>query len=106
MIWILGLWQSFKTNRTAQVVALVAVLGAAVLLLDRCAARTMDAKFDQGRQTERVEAQTKTIERVEQANDTRRKIADPASRARYDECLQSARNPANCERFLSDRPTD
>jgi membrane protein implicated in regulation of membrane protease activity len=41
-----------------------------------------------------------TVTRVEKANEARDEIADPASRARYDQCVRSARTPANCFRFL------
>jgi hypothetical protein len=41
-----------------------------------------------------------TFNQVEKANDTRRKIANPASRARYDQCVLDARTPANCKRLL------
>src|SRR6478736_1190101 len=49
---------------------------------------------------ERQEQAAEIINRVEKANDTRSQIADPASRARYDECLRSARNPENCQRLM------
>lgn len=41
-----------------------------------------------------------TMERVETANATRDEVRDRGSRARFDQCLRSARTPANCERFL------
>ena len=62
-----------------------------------------DVKHDarqEGVTTERAGQLTETLNSVEKANDTRRQIDDPASRARYDECLRSARTPANCQRFL------
>lgn len=54
----------------------------------------------EGVTAERVEAQGKVIENVQTANETRAAVRDERSGAAYDECLRSARNPANCERFL------
>jgi len=62
-----------------------------------------DARSDgvkAGVTAERVEAQGKALENVQTANETRAAVRDQRSRAAYDECLRSARNPANCERFL------
>jgi hypothetical protein len=62
-----------------------------------------DARIDgvkAGVTAERVEAQGKVIENVQTANDTRADVRDERSRAAYDECVRSARNAANCERFL------
>lgn len=65
---------------------------------------TVDDARDEGVKagiaTERVEAQGKVIENVQAANETRAAVRDEHSRAAYDECVQSARNPANCERFM------
>lgn len=54
----------------------------------------------QGATTERVEAQGKVIENVQAANETRAAVRNEHSRAAYDECLRSARNPTNCQRFM------
>lgn len=59
-----------------------------------------DEGVTQGVTTERVETQGKVIENVQTANETRSAVRDERSSAAYDECLWSARNPANCERFL------
>jgi membrane protein implicated in regulation of membrane protease activity len=62
-----------------------------------------DVKEDAGKKavtTERAGQLEQTINRMETADETRREVRDDRSRARYDECLQSARNPANCQRFL------
>lgn len=65
---------------------------------------TVDDARDEGVKagiaTERVEAQGKVIENVQAANETRAAVRDERSRAAYDECVRSARNPANCERFM------
>jgi Flp pilus assembly protein TadB len=46
---------------------------------------------------------TATLERTEEAHAARAEIRDQdhgRSPARYDQCLRTARTPANCERFL------
>lgn len=43
-----------------------------------------------------------TIKRVEKADEILDQVRAPGSRLRYDECLRSARTPANCQRFLPD----
>lgn len=52
---------------------------------------------------ERAETQAEIIKNVEKANDARTDVRDPRSRAAYDECVQSARTPANCQRYLPAR---
>lgn len=47
-----------------------------------------------------------TIKRVEEANEAREEVRNPAGSARYDECLRTARTPENCVRFLSGGETD
>ena len=58
------------------------------------------AQREAGAIEERAAAQAETIKQVEKANAVRQEIRDPGSRARYDECLRSARDPAVCQRFL------
>lgn len=44
-----------------------------------------------------------TLERTETANEAREEIerpGDAGDRLRYDQCLRTARTPANCQRFL------
>ena len=53
-----------------------------------------------GAVVERAETQADIIKNVEKANEARTDVRDPRSRAAYDQCVRSARNPANCERFL------
>lgn len=62
-----------------------------------------DVKKDarqEGVTQERTSGLIEIINTMEKADETRRDVADPASRARYDECVQSARNPENCQRFM------
>ena len=91
------------------------LLGAVVLLIGAVAwlksRETADdkANVEIGRAIEREEALTETIERVETANEAREEIGRPdaaGDRLRYDQCLRTARTPANCERFLPDRQAD
>lgn len=82
----------------AVIVALL--IGAALLWFNDTVDDAHDEGVKQGVTTERVEAQGKVIENVKTANETRAAVRDERSRAAYDECLRSARNPANCERFV------
>lgn len=56
-----------------------------------------------GSTIEREKAASAAIERVEQANAIRNEMVTADSRFDYDQCLRTARTPANCERFLRDR---
>ena len=46
------------------------------------------------------------LNRTEEANHARNEVRRPGSNAGYDQCLRTARTPANCERFLPQRPAD
>ena len=62
-----------------------------------------DVKHDarkEGVADERAARLEDTLNQMEKANDARREIRDDRSRARYDECVRSARNPENCLRLL------
>jgi hypothetical protein len=88
--------------------AIAAVIG---LWLWVGAAERADDKANQeiGRTIEREGALVETLERTEKGNEAREEIgaAGPAGdRLRYDQCVRTARTPANCQRFLSDRQTD
>lgn len=76
------------------------LVGAALLWFNDTVDDAHDEGVKQGVTIERVEAQGKVIENVQTANETRAAVRDERSGAAYDECLRSARNPANCERFL------
>lgn len=60
-----------------------------------------------GAQVQREESLTTTIERTEQANETREviqsQVRDGAGSDLYAQCVRTARTPANCERFLPSR---
>lgn len=90
----------FKANKLIGIVALVliaiVIIGTLMHLIDAGQEQARDA----GVQTERAATTGKVIENVQTANDTRAAVRDERSRAAYDECVRSARNAANCERFL------
>lgn len=60
---------------------------------------TKDAKED-GRTIEREATQTIVLDNVSKANEAREDFRSGGDPARYAECLRSARNPENCQRFL------
>jgi len=101
MTWLLAL---LRTSRAAQLTAIVLALGLLTLTVERCTRHAIDkgqeGATEAGRQQQRADDLQETINRMETADDTRATIRDPSSLARYDECLLSARKPANCERLL------
>ncbi|MCY1672123.1 hypothetical protein OVA07_14035 [Novosphingobium sp. SL115] len=102
----LALRTAFGLPRWALIAAalLCAVL-AILLMLDRIgttAATSSKAQRDAGAASQRAQDLQTTLERTGDANAARAEIYDPGSRARYDQCLRSARTPANCQRFLPD----
>lgn len=110
MIALLATLLSTKTAlgpKAAKAVAWLGILALAALAVWAAMAwfggkveTAHDDGVKQGVTAERVEAQGKVIENVQTANETRAAVRDERNRAAYDECLWSARNPANCERFL------
>lgn len=63
----------------------------------------------EGAQAQRESDLIETIERTEQANETREVIQGEVRAgggdALYAQCLRTARTPANCQRFLPSRET-
>jgi hypothetical protein len=98
MLALIATW--FKANKLIGIVALVlaaiVIIGTLTHLIDA----GQDQARDAGAQTERAATTGKVIENVQTANETRAAVRDERSRAAYDECVRSARNAENCERFL------
>lgn len=67
----------------------------------------MDESRETGAAIERANGMAETLDRVEQGQETRdaieREAADGSGSMLYDQCVRSARTPANCERFLPRR---
>lgn len=83
------------------VLALMAL--AALVLIDRIgttAATSSQAQRDAGAAAQRAQDLETTLKRTEEGNAARIEIRDPRNRARYDQCLRSARTPENCQRFM------
>lgn len=85
--------------------AIMALVGVGLLVIGIATAfHLVDALTETAEQkgavVERAATQGKVIENVEKANEARTDVRDPHSRAAYDQCVRSARNPANCQRFL------
>lgn len=95
MLWILGLWSGFKSNRSAQIIALITFLAAATFVLDQCAQKRRQANVEKGRTEQRADHLEETIRQVERANNASEVIrVSPA--ARRSECLRDSRTPENC----------
>lgn len=91
------------------IIAFLALLYAALVI-----AEGADDKNNQtiGATVER-EAQTREVlERTETGNAAREEVREAIARDGgrsdivYDQCVRTARTPANCERFLPERPAD
>jgi hypothetical protein len=88
--------------------AVVALVGV-VLWLNAREKADDRANQELGATVQRETDLRKTIERTETANEAREEIARPdaaGDRLRYDQCLRTARTPANCQRFLPGGQTD
>ena len=88
---------------------LLVLLGLLLLLAGLCIyivkSEEADDRANQeiGATVEREKALSETVKRVEEANVAREEINrndDAGAQLRYNQCLRSARTPANCERFL------
>lgn len=78
----------------------LALLGGLILWLG--AREEADDTHNQavGAAVEREAVQAETITKVQEANHARDEIASDTDHARYDQCVRTARTPANCQRFL------
>lgn len=89
--------------------ALALVLGGVWYCTEQVDERVEQAE-EIGATTERNIQLEQTIENVKKAEDAREDITDPSPAGdltRYNQCVRTARTPANCERFLpSVQPTD
>lgn len=78
-------------------IGLLVIIGATAFHVVDTLTETAEQK---GVVTERAATQGKAIENVKAANETRAAVSDPRSCAAYVECLRSARNTANCVRYM------
>lgn len=58
---------------------------------------------EKGRDEQTQASLQETINRGEQANEARDTIRVDNGNARFDQCMRTARTPANCQRFLPSR---
>lgn len=59
-----------------------------------------------GAAVQREADQREVIKQVEQGNAARDEITSNVGSARYDQCVRTARTPANCQRLLPQRQAD
>lgn len=95
--WFAGLDTTAKAIMVLVVIGLLAIAGATAFHVVDALTEAAEQK---GAVTERAENLGKVIQNVEAANEVRADVRNERSRAGYDECMRSARNPKNCERFL------
>src|SRR5687768_4408627 len=86
------------------------LLGALCLWLDSREKADDAANQEIGATVQREGDLRETIERTEQGNEAREEIKRDVDRGGgtvlYEQCLRTARTPANCERFLPERQAD
>lgn len=108
MSWFLMKFLSIPRWLWAILVAAVVLIGG--ILWAQHAENKDDARNQEiGASIERERALEETVKQVEKANEVREEITrkdDAGARLRYEQCLRSARTPANCERLLPERPAD
>lgn len=76
------------------------VIAGAVAVANHWFDSTVETAKEAGAAGQRADDLGETIKRTEQGNAVREQVRNPGNRARYDECMRSARTPANCKRFL------
>ena len=102
----LGAKALFGLARWAWLLIAAALLGAAVLWLNAREKADDQANQNIGAAVQREGDLRETIKRTEQGNAARTEIEEGVRRddgrdaAVYDQCVRTARTPANCERFL------
>lgn len=83
-------------------IAMVAIFAVGLFfLLDHSNERAVTQAVERGVEQERAAGAAEVINRVKEANNARETVRRDGS-ARYDECLRSATDPANCQRFMRD----
>lgn len=97
LAWLTG--RAFGMARWAWVAVAIAVLGAAVGIYTASQRHRDATNREIGAAVESNKNLTETVKKVEKANEIRETV-QPGDRRFYDECLRTARTPANCERFL------
>ena len=112
MIGLKALWLGLpKAVRLILPVLTIAILILVLLIaLSRSIERLGDIRHQAGIEAVRAETQAEILKRVEQSHAVGSQIKREADAGRgqllYDVCLQSARTPENCKRFLSAGQTD
>lgn len=99
----------FKNPKVLAGIAALLLLGGTVWYCQEQVEDKVEQAEVIGRTEERNTQLENTIKNVEKADEAREDIAKPGvvgDRTRYNQCLRTARTPANCERFLPDVPED
>lgn len=107
----LGAKALFGLARWVWLAITLAALVAGILWLQAREEADDEANQEIGAQIQREGDLRETIKRTEQGNEARTEIENGVvrsggDRAVYDQCVRTARTPANCERFLPEREAD
>lgn len=83
--------------------AALLLLGSTVWYCNRQVTERVEEAQETGQVIEQNKQLEETIKNVEVANEAEKEVLEPSPRGddvRYRQCLRTARNPKNCERFL------
>lgn len=100
----LGLSQ--RIVKVGLIALVIASIGLGIYLYGKGQDRLVETAKDAGAAKVTADNLEETIKRVEKANEARTEIRDGVGDARYNQCLRTARTPANCQRFMPERPAD
>lgn len=84
----------------------LAVLITSVIIARGWMDRTIQTAIEAGAAEQREKTAETIIENARKANEARDEVRRDVDGARYNQCLRTARTPANCERFLPARQAD
>lgn len=88
------------------ILIVLAALITAIIIARGWMDRTIQTAIEAGAAEQRETDLRETIRNVEKANAARDEVHNDIDGARYNQCLRTARTPANCERFLPARQAD
>lgn len=101
--WFKGLQMAQKAAVGG--IALLVVI-AVIVIANSWFDKVIDNAEEKGATDQREGDLQETLKRTEEGNDAREKIRNNVGTARYDQCLRTAREPENCERFLPEQQSD
>ena len=100
MIWAFFAKELLGLARGWWLLIIATVIAALVLIANHWLDGLIETATATGAVAQREGDLRETIQRTETAHAARDEVRDLHSPAAYDQCLRTARTPANCQRFL------